>query len=38
MEDKYINPLSEYIFEEDCREGDRIALSVEDEKLVFKKQ
>jgi ATP-dependent Clp protease ATP-binding subunit ClpA len=38
MEDKYINPLAEYIFEADCREGDTIQLSVNDEMLVFQKQ
>ena len=38
MEDKYINPLSEYIFEADCGEGDTIRLSVEDDTLHFHKQ
>jgi ATP-dependent Clp protease ATP-binding subunit ClpA len=38
MEDKYINPLSEFIFEADCKEGDTIVLSVDNGKLVFNKQ
>jgi hypothetical protein len=38
MEDQYINPLSEYIFEADCKEGDRIALSIENGSLKFEKQ
>ena len=38
MEDKYINPLSEFIFEADCREGDTITLSINEGTLQFKKQ
>lgn len=38
MEDKYINPLSEYIFEADCKEGDIVFVSVVDENIHFVKQ
>lgn len=37
MEDKYINPLSEFIFEADCKEGDTVNLSVSDGTLQFQK-
>ena len=37
MEDKYINPLSEFIFEADCKEGDTIKLSVNEGTLKFYK-
>lgn len=37
MEDKYINPLSEFIFEADCKEGDTINLSVNEGTLQFYK-
>lgn len=37
MEDKYINPLSEFIFEADCKEGDTINLSVYEGALQFQK-
>lgn len=30
MEEKYINPLAEYLFESDCREGDTIEAFVEE--------
>lgn len=30
IEDKYINPLAEYIFESDCKEGDVVSVSVDD--------
>ena len=29
IEDKYINPLAEYIFEADCKEGDTVSVSVD---------
>ena len=38
MEDKYINPLSEFIFEADCKEGDTIVLNIADGILKFEKQ
>lgn len=38
MEDKYINPLSEFIFEADCKEGDTIVLSISEDTLKFEKQ
>lgn len=37
MEESYINPLAEFIFEQACTEGDQINLSVDDGKLVFRK-
>lgn len=37
MEDQYINPLSEFIFEADCKEGDTINLSVNEGTLQFRK-
>lgn len=30
IEDKYINPLAEYIFEADCKEGNTVSVSVDD--------
>lgn len=38
MEDRYINPLSEFIFEADCKEGDTIVLKIVDSTLKFEKQ
>ncbi len=38
MEDKYINPLSEFIFEADCKEGDTIVLNIADGILKFEKK
>lgn len=37
MEDRYINPLAEYIFEADCKEGNVINVGVDDGKIVFVK-
>lgn len=37
MEDRYINPLSEYIFEAECKEGDTITLSIDNDTLKFDK-
>lgn len=37
MEEKYINPLAEFIFEADCKEGDTISLVVEEEMVRFVK-
>ena len=38
MEEKYINPLAEFIFEMDCKEGDRIKPVVEENKISFVKE
>lgn len=38
MEDKYINPLAEFIFAADCKEGDHIAASMEGDGLKFVKR
>ncbi len=38
MEDRYINPLSEFIFEADCKEGDTVSLKISDGNLTFEKQ
>ncbi len=38
MEDKYINPLAEFIFEAACKEGDTIGVVVEDQKIKFVKE
>lgn len=37
MEEKYINPLAEFLFEADCREGDTVELNVQDGQLNFTK-
>lgn len=37
MEDKYINPLAEFIFEADCKEGESINVSVEGNAVKFVK-
>ncbi len=38
MEDKYINPLSEFIFEAGCGEGDTVSATIENGELKFLKQ
>lgn len=38
MEEKYINPLAEYIFEADCREGEVISAAVENNAIKFTKE
>ena len=38
MEEKYINPLAEFIFEMDCKEGDRIKPVVEENKISLVKE
>lgn len=38
MEEEYINPLAEYIFEADCNEGDVVTASVVDDKIKFEKK
>jgi ATP-dependent Clp protease ATP-binding subunit ClpA len=38
MEERYINPLAEFIFEDDCKEGDRVRARVEGEKIKFLKE
>ena len=38
MEEQYINPLAEFIFEMDCKEGDRIKPVVEENKISFVKE
>ena len=37
MEEKYINPLAEFIFEADCREGDRVETAVNEGHIRFEK-
>ena len=37
MEDKYINPLAEFIFEADCKEGESINVSVDGNAVKFVK-
>ncbi len=37
MEDKYINPLAEYLFAYDCKEGDTVTVSVEEGAIRFQK-
>lgn len=37
IEEKYINPLAEYLFEDDCHEGDTIVISTENGEIKFKK-
>lgn len=35
MEDKYINPLAEFIFEADCKEGETINVSIDNNEVKF---
>ncbi len=37
MEDKYINPLAEFMFESGCKEGDSISVKLENDKVAFVK-
>ncbi len=37
MEEKYINPLADFIFESTCQEGDIIKIDIADEKVKFTK-
>ena len=37
MEEKYINPLAEFIFEASCQEGDVIKVDIVDEAIKFEK-
>ena len=37
MEERYINPLADFIFEADCREGDRITATERNGRVVFVK-
>lgn len=38
IEEKYINPLAEFIFEANCQEGDEILVTVEGEDIKFVKE
>lgn len=38
MEEKYINPLAEFLFEGDCREGDTIVAGVGESGIFFTKR
>ncbi len=38
MEESYINPLAEFIFEANCKEGDKITALIENDQLVFRKE
>ena len=38
IEEKYINPLAEFIFEADCREGDKVLATVNNEAIRFIKE
>jgi len=35
IEERYLNPLAEHIFDKSCGEGDRIVVDVADDELVF---
>lgn len=37
MEEKYINPLAEFIFEADCKEGDKVRATVDGDAVKFVK-
>ena len=37
MEEQFINPLAEFIFEKNCSEGDTITVQIVDDKLCFEK-
>lgn len=37
MEDRYINPLAEYIFEASCDEGDEVSVAVDSGEIKFTK-
>ena len=38
IEEKYINPLADFIFEADCKEGDKLIITLESDKLLFTAQ
>lgn len=38
MEERYINPLAEFIFEADCKEGDKIMATVNGDAIKFVKE
>lgn len=38
MEEQYINPLAEFIFESNCQEGDKITGYIDNNKLMFRKE
>ncbi|MCR5598303.1 MAG: hypothetical protein K6G19_09010, partial [Lachnospiraceae bacterium] len=37
MEDRYINPLAEYMFEAGCKEGDSVCVTIENDQVKFLK-
>ncbi len=38
MEDRYINPLAEYMFEAGCKEGDSVSVTIENDQVKFLKE
>lgn len=38
IEEKYLNPLAEFVFDNHCGEGDSIAVGLEDGQIVFNKE
>lgn len=38
IEEYYLNPLAEFIFNNSCKEGDEISINVSDNKIVFRKE
>ncbi|MCM1134757.1 MAG: AAA family ATPase [Clostridium sp.] len=38
MEEQYINPLAEFIFEADCKEGDSVVIALENDEVKFVKR
>ena len=38
IEEKYLNPLAEYIFDSNCKEGDKVSVKAKKDGLVFNKE